>query len=107
MRHLPRCHASLQLLELCGVQACSSSLLCAAAASSGYPGTPPGAAPDVSGLLGQGMTAAGLHTILQQQSHRMPPDVVRICCPGLRVPLRRLTIKSGGNSSADLHIGAR
>lgn len=83
MRHLPHCHASLQLLELGGVQPGSSPLLCAAAASGGYPGTPPGAAPDVSGLLGQGMTAAGLHTILQQQSHRMPPDVVRIRCPGL------------------------
>lgn len=31
----------------------------------------------MAGLLGQGMTAAGLQAILQQQSHRMPPDMVR------------------------------
>ena len=60
--------------------------LACAAGGGGYQGAAAAAAgvpAEVAGLLGQGMTAAGLQAILQQQSHRVPPEMVRLSLQGL------------------------
>lgn len=79
---------------------------------SGTPvGRPPaGGPPDIAGLLGAGMTAAGLQAILQQQSHRMPPEMVSLICTGYKCDMSASESEVSGNlclhQSASVHQSA-
>ncbi len=52
------------------------------------------------------MTAAGLQAILQQQSHRMPPEMVTLVCTGYKCDMSKSASESEVSGNLCLHQSA-